>query len=90
MSADKKEIINSFSTLINALKEKSLYNGSFELNGNKKHSKSYIEGAQDAYFHVMDEIVSHIEQDEYLTLQQFGLEDFDLNSILDIVPNDDA
>ncbi len=87
MGASKQDVINSFSTLISALREKSLYNRSFEFNGNKGRSGSYIEGAQDAYFHVMNEIISHIEQDEHLSLEQFGLEDFDLNLILKITSN---
>ena len=82
------EFVDSIREVFLQIKDKSFYNKNIDLNSSDSLSKDFYDGQQSAYYHVMDAIISHIESDEELELEDFGLESFNPLDILDVLPKD--
>lgn len=85
MSKDKNELVDAIREVFLQIKDKAFYNKSIDLEAQNSLSKDFYEGEQNAYYHVLDAIITHIEDDEDLELADFGLADFNALDVLAVI-----
>ncbi|TNE56282.1 MAG: hypothetical protein EP338_00115 [Bacteroidetes bacterium] len=73
--------------LISLIRDKSTYLQSIEKDS-EEYDKNTFEGMALAYHFVMDGIKTYVECNEDLSLEEFGLEDYDPSEILEYKPKE--
>jgi hypothetical protein len=85
MKENQKDYQNYLLELISMIKDKSTYLKSID-KSTDGYNEFHFQGMADAYFFILDGIKDFIESHEELSLEEFGLEDYDPREILTYKP----
>jgi hypothetical protein len=85
MTKNQKDYQLHLLELISIIKDKSTYLRTIDKNS-IAFNQNHFEGMADTYFFILDAIITYIKCNEGLTLEEFGLENYDPNEIFSYKP----
>lgn len=85
MEQKEKDYQFYLTQIISMIRDKSTYLKTIDKNSGS-YNQNHYEGMADAYFFVLDGIKTYIECNEDLTLEEFGLDNYNPVEIFDYKP----